>query len=78
VHGDRGPGVLDRYAAERRRVFLDTTSVLSSRGMHTVLADDGPLEQEVRLDVYRRAAADPAALFDMFSDCGELETPSVL
>jgi 3-(3-hydroxy-phenyl)propionate hydroxylase len=70
-----GDEVLERYADMRRRVFLETTSPLSSRTMHLVLGADTPAQLETELAPYRQAAADPRHLLDMYAELGDLETP---
>jgi 3-(3-hydroxy-phenyl)propionate hydroxylase len=78
VSNGQSAHMLDQYAQKRRRVFIETTSPMSSRSMHLLLSGDDPRELETDLAPYRRAAADPRELLEMFDELGELETPSLV
>ncbi|WP_329410261.1 FAD-dependent monooxygenase [Nocardia vinacea] len=77
VHGDHDDSVLDLYASERRRVFWETASPLSSRAMHLLLGAGSPEHLDEALEPYRRAAADPRMLLETYREFGDLETRSL-
>ena len=78
VHDDADDDVLDAYALQRRQVFYETTSPLSSRTMHLVLGVEGSSQFNAALLPYRRAVHDPHALLEVYREFGELETHTLL
>ncbi|GAA5210834.1 FAD-dependent oxidoreductase [Streptomyces thinghirensis] len=78
VHGQADDAVLDRYARERRRVFLDSASPLSSESMRLVFhADSEPwLDKEIAR--YRSVAVDPELRRDHLLLSGDMRSTSVL
>jgi 3-(3-hydroxy-phenyl)propionate hydroxylase len=77
IHGEQDDNILDEYATQRRRSFCESISPLSSRTMHVVLGT-GSAQDEATLQLFRRAAHDPDALLELYSENGELETPSLV
>ncbi|MCE4268441.1 FAD-dependent monooxygenase [Rhodococcus qingshengii] len=72
--------VLDAYAADRRRVFLDHASPISSSRKLLVSRFGDQQRLDTELDQYRRAAADPDYLREMLLFNNELagESPVAL
>jgi 3-(3-hydroxy-phenyl)propionate hydroxylase len=73
IHDGADDALLDRYAEERRRVFWEHTTPVSSESKRLVFE---PTEE--RLDQLRRVAADPEAQRRYFLSGVALATPSLL
>ena len=72
VRDDADDSVLDAYAADRRRVFLDHASPISSSRKLLVGRFGNQQRLDTELDQYRRAAADPDHLREMLLFNNEL------
>jgi len=72
VRDEADDSVLDAYAADRRRVFLDHASPISSSRKLLVGRFGDQQRLDTELDQYRRAAADPDHLREMLLFNNEL------
>ncbi|WP_217575057.1 NAD(P)/FAD-dependent oxidoreductase [Streptomyces sp. GbtcB7] len=78
AHGEADPGVLDRYAKERRRVFVDRASPLSSESMRLVFRAGSGARFDAEVEHYRKVASDPGLRREFFMLGKDLESPSLL
>jgi 3-(3-hydroxy-phenyl)propionate hydroxylase len=76
VHGDAGDAVLDRYAEDRRRVFLQSASPRSSEIMRFLFHPDSEAWLEAEVARYRHAAADPGLSREFLMLSRELQSPA--
>lgn len=75
INGSAAPDVLDAYARERRKVFLDYTSPQATRLMKMIFAAEG---LEEGMERFRLIAADETARLKYSAFAANLETPSLL
>ncbi|WP_254651212.1 NAD(P)/FAD-dependent oxidoreductase [Streptomyces sp. GbtcB7] len=78
IHGQIGDEVLDRYAEDRRRVFLDYTSPISTRSKKFLFHSDDPVQLEKDLAELRKTAGDKALQRERFMTGKKIESPSLL
>ncbi|BBD79760.1 FAD-dependent oxidoreductase [Aerosticca soli] len=78
VKGEAPDSVLDRYAADRKRVFEEIASPSSVETKRLVFHSSDPERLEQDLQRLRRVAADPDLLRAQFMIGYRLKTPSVL
>lgn len=78
MRGEADDAALDRYARDRRRVFLDSASPLSSDSMRLVFHADSEAWLEAEIEHYRRVAADAVLRREYFMLSREVGNPSVL
>ncbi|WP_411152471.1 FAD-dependent oxidoreductase [Streptomyces sp. A30] len=78
VHGQIGDEVLDRYAEERRRVFLEAASPQASAFKQLVYNSADPAVLEQALTGLRAAAADVDLQRKQMTVSQPLETPSLV
>jgi 6-hydroxy-3-succinoylpyridine 3-monooxygenase len=78
VNGDADEEVLDAYAEQRRRVFLEFTSPVSSESKRLVFNSADPVRLDEDLNILRKRADDPALQRDYLLLGRKLETPSLL
>ncbi len=60
--------LLDEYAIDRRRAFLQRTSPLSVRSMHALLGTGGLSEKQAAVELYRKIAMNPDALAEYYGE----------
>ena len=78
VHGEAGEQVLDRYAEERRRTFLEVASPAATGFKHLVYHSHDREALEGQLAGMRALAGDPDALRANYLGMRDLATPSLL
>ncbi|MGW1783996.1 FAD-dependent oxidoreductase [Streptomyces sp. NPDC002143] len=78
IRGEADEEVLDRYAEERRRVFLDIASPAASENKRLIFHSSDPDRLEQDLARLRRMSADPDALMERLLLTKRLETPSLV
>ena len=78
VHGEAGEQVLDRYAQERRRTFLEVASPAASGFKQLVYHSEDREALEGQLAGMRALAGDPDALRANYLGMRDLATPSLL
>lgn len=78
IKRDAGDEVLDRYAAERRRVFVDIASPAATRNKQLVYHSSDPVQLEAEMMQLRGLLKDRAALIQRLMFPKTLETPSLL
>lgn len=70
--------ILDRYAQERRNVFLGVTSPVSAESMRVVFYCDDPIRLEHDLITLRHRGTDPKLMRQSLMTPAALETPSLI
>ncbi|HEY8357197.1 MAG TPA: FAD-dependent monooxygenase, partial [Ramlibacter sp.] len=78
IQADAGEEILDRYAEERRRMFLEIASPQASENFRLLFLSSDPAKLEQRLTVMRRLASDPDFAREQALFTRQLETPSLL
>jgi 3-(3-hydroxy-phenyl)propionate hydroxylase/6-hydroxy-3-succinoylpyridine 3-monooxygenase len=78
VHGKVGDEILDRYSSERRRIFHEVISPVSSESLRLVFNSDDPHRLEKDLAALRDRKNDREAMRRFLSTPAALETPSLL
>jgi 3-(3-hydroxy-phenyl)propionate hydroxylase len=78
VHGRVGEEVLDEYARERRRVFVDVVSPAASNNKRMVYHSSDPARLAADLAELRRLEDDEQAAVDRLMFTKSLETPSLI
>ncbi|MEV0908981.1 FAD-dependent oxidoreductase [Streptomyces hokutonensis] len=78
VHGRAGDDVLDRYAEERRRVFLDIASPAAGENKRLIYHSADPARLAQDLDRLRRMAKDEQLLLERFRFSKRIETPALV
>ena len=78
VRGTADESVLDRYADERRRTFLEIASPRASANKRLLYHTSDPVELEEQLSKLRALAADEDAQRTSFMFTKQLETPSLV
>ena len=78
IHGKAAEEVLDRYAEERRRAFLEHASPEATHFKHMVYHAKDDAELEAQLAGFRAAAGDLSLQRKIFLTAKKLETPSLL
>lgn len=76
--GEAEEALLDRWAEERRRVFLTVTSPVSADSMRLIFYCDEPVRLEHDLITLRARAADERSMRAALMVPASLETPSLL
>jgi 3-(3-hydroxy-phenyl)propionate hydroxylase len=78
IHGEVGEEVLDRYAEERRRVFLEHASPRATENKRLIFHSNDPARLEADLKQLRRLETDRDFLMKTVTFTRQLETPSLL
>lgn len=78
VQGHAPEEVLDRYAADRKRVFEETASPSSVETKRLVFHSEDPVRLEADLERLRRTAADPELSRQQFMIGHRMQTESLL
>ncbi|GGG47402.1 hypothetical protein GCM10011374_07250 [Kocuria dechangensis] len=78
VRGEAGEEVLDRYAEERRRIFVEKVNPAAAGNKSLVYHSDDPVRLEEALRGLRRLAADDDAARERLMFVKSLETPSLV
>ena len=78
IHGEATDELLDRYAAERRRVFLEYASPRASENKRLIYHSRDPVRLEEDLTRLRRLETDKDFLLQMVTFTRQLQTPSLL
>jgi 3-(3-hydroxy-phenyl)propionate hydroxylase len=78
VHGEAGDNILDRYSEQRRNVYHEVISPISSESLRLVFnsGDEDRLEEDLALLLGRKS--DPDAMRKFLSAPAALETPSLV
>jgi 3-(3-hydroxy-phenyl)propionate hydroxylase/6-hydroxy-3-succinoylpyridine 3-monooxygenase len=78
THGNAGDEILDRYSDDRRRIYHEVVSPVSTESLRLVFNSDDPHRLENDLAVLRNRKNDPEAMRRFLSTPAALETPSLL
>ncbi|MFI6408150.1 FAD-dependent oxidoreductase [Streptomyces sp. NPDC050548] len=78
LQGRAGDDVLDRYAHERRRVFLDIASPAARENKRLIYHSADPTRLAQDLDRLRRMAKDEQLLLERFRFSKTIETPALV
>jgi len=78
IKGTARESVLDRYAEERRRTFLEIASPQATANKRLIYHTSDPVELEARLAKLRALAADEDAQRTSFLFTKQLETPPLV
>jgi 2-polyprenyl-6-methoxyphenol hydroxylase-like FAD-dependent oxidoreductase len=78
IQGEARDDVLDRYSAERRRVFLEYASPRASENKRLIYHSRDPVRLEEDLKRLRRLETDKDFLLQAVTFTRQLETPSLL
>lgn len=78
VHGRVGDEVLDRYSAERRRVFLDRVNPAASENKRLIYHSSDPDQREQDVERLRQMAKDEQAQLERFLSTTKLQTPALV
>jgi 3-(3-hydroxy-phenyl)propionate hydroxylase len=78
VHGKAGNEILDQYSLQRRKVYHEVTSPISSESLRLVFNSGDTDRFERDLAALRDRKKDPKAMRAFLSVPGSLETPSLL
>ena len=78
IHGEAGEEILDRYADERRRVFLEYASPRATENKRLIFHSNDPARLEADLKQLRRLETDRDFLMKTVTFTRQLETPSLL
>ncbi|MFI6278242.1 FAD-dependent oxidoreductase [Streptomyces sp. NPDC050988] len=78
VQGRAEDDVLDRYAEERRRVFLDVASPAAGENKRLIYHSEDPARLAQDLDRLRRMAKDEQLLLERFLFSKRIETPALV
>ena len=78
IHGKAGDEILDRYSDDRRRIYHEVISPVSTESLRLVFNSDDPHRLEQDLAVLRDRKNDSQAMRRFLSTPAALETPSLL
>lgn len=78
IHGESSDEVLDRYAEERRRIFLEYVSPQATENKRLIYHSSDRARLEEDLKRLRRLETDPDFVLQVVSFTKKLETPSLL
>lgn len=78
ARGEADEVVLDRYAADRRRIFTEITSPISSETKMLIFNSSDPIRLDREIARYRAAAASRDATRNFLMLASQLESPSLL
>jgi 3-(3-hydroxy-phenyl)propionate hydroxylase/6-hydroxy-3-succinoylpyridine 3-monooxygenase len=78
VHGKANAEILDRYSEQRRKVYHEVTSPISSESLRLVFNSGDQDRLEKDLAQLRDRKDDPAAMRKFLSAPAALETPSLV
>jgi len=78
VRGDVSDTVLDRYSEDRLTAYWTVTSPMSTESKRLVFHSEDADRLECDMKMYRRIAADPAAVVQFWGAGRRLESPSVV
>jgi 3-(3-hydroxy-phenyl)propionate hydroxylase/6-hydroxy-3-succinoylpyridine 3-monooxygenase len=78
INGRADESVLDRYAAERKRIFVDVVSPRASENKRLVYHSSDPLRLQSDLAGLRRLAADEQLQIERFMFNQTLQTPALV
>jgi 3-(3-hydroxy-phenyl)propionate hydroxylase len=78
IHGEAGEKILDHYAQERRRVFLEYASPRAIENKRLIFHSADPARLEADLKQLRRLETDKDFLMQTVTFTRQLQTPSLL